>query len=75
MNHSCIPGFPNCMPCIDWKTYLPRFKYQEGDDVDLHLIKFHMHICKLKVYHEDCLMKMVMVTFEGKARSRYEKLP
>ena len=34
-----------------------------------------MHFHKLKVeWHEDCLMKMFMVTFEKKARSWYEQL-
>jgi len=52
------------------------FKYEKGDNVALHLIKFHMHIRKLKVeLHEDCLMKMFMATLEGKERSWYEKLP
>jgi hypothetical protein len=69
MNHSHIPGFPNRMPCIDWQTYLPKFKDEEGDDVALHLIKFHMHTHKLKVkFHEDCLMKMFMATLEGKGK-------
>jgi hypothetical protein len=76
MNRSHIPGFPNRLPRIDWKTYLPKFKDEEGDDASLHLIKFHMHVHKLKVkFHEYCLMKMFMATLEGKARSWYEKLP
>jgi hypothetical protein len=41
----------------------------------LHLIKFHMHICRLGVeFHEDCLMKMFMDTLEGKERLWYEGL-
>jgi hypothetical protein len=76
MNRSHIPGFPNRMPCIDWKTYLPKFKDEEGDDDALHLIKFHMHSRKLKVkWHEYCLMKMFMATLHGNARSWYENLP
>ena len=43
MNHSHILGFPNRMPHIDWQSCLPKFKDEEGDDVALHLIKFHMH--------------------------------
>ena len=63
------------MPCIDWKTYLPKFKYEEGDDVALHLIKFHIHSHKLKIeWNEDCLMKMFMSNLEGKERSWYEIL-
>jgi hypothetical protein len=35
-----------------------------------------MHVRKLRVqFHEDCLMKMFMVTLEGKARSWYEGFP
>ena len=71
-----ILGFPNQIPCIDWKTCLPKFKDEEGDVIALHLIKIHMHIYKLGVeFKEDFLMKMFMVTLEGKARSWYEILP
>jgi hypothetical protein len=76
MNRSHIPGFPNRLPHIDWQTYLPKFKDEEGDDVALHLIKFHMHVHKLKVkFHEYCLMNMFMASLEGKERSWYENLP
>jgi len=75
MNRSHIPNFPNRMPHIDWQTYFPKFLDGKGDDVALHLVKFHMHVRKLRVqFHEDCLMKMFMATLEGKARSWYEKL-
>jgi hypothetical protein len=75
MNHSHTLGFPNCMPCIDWKTYFPKFKHEEGDDVSFHLIKFHMHIHKLQVeLHEYFRMKMFMATLEGKEILWYEKL-
>jgi len=71
-----IPGFPNPIRKIDWLTYLPKFKDREGDDATFHLIKFHMHISRLKVqFPEDCLMKMFMATLEVKARTWYEKLP
>ena len=76
MNRAHIPGFPNRIPRLDWQTYLPKFKDQRGDDVALHLIKFHMHVHKLGVkLHEDSLMKMFMVSLEGKARAWYEMLP
>jgi hypothetical protein len=48
MHHSHIPGFPNQMPSVDWKTYLPRFKDKKGDDVAIHLVRFHMHVRKLE---------------------------
>ena len=63
MNHAHILGFQNRIPNIDWQAYLPRFKYQKGDDVALHLVRFHKHIYKLGVeLHEDSLMKMFMVS-------------
>ena len=63
MNCSHIPSFPNCIPHIDWKKYFSKYEDRKGNDVALHLIRFHMHICKLGVeFHEDCLMKMFMVT-------------
>ena len=76
MNHVHIPGFPNRIPNIDWKTYLPRFKNQKGDDVSLNLVRFCKHIYKLGVeLHEDSLMKVFMVSLEGYARSWYEGFP
>jgi hypothetical protein len=75
MNRSHIPSFPNRIPHINWQKYLPKFEAGKGNDVALHLIRFHMHICKLGVeFHEDCLMKMFMATLEGKARLWYEGL-
>ena len=44
MNNYHIPGFPNPIPNIYWKAYLPRFKDQKGDDAALHLVRFHNHI-------------------------------
>lgn len=76
MNQAHIPGFPNPIPKVDWLTHLPKFKDQEGEYAAFHLIKFHMHISRLKVqFLEDCLMKMFMATLEEKARTWYEKLP
>jgi hypothetical protein len=63
------------MPCIDWKTYFPRFKDEKGDNASLHLVKFHMHVHKLWVqFHEYCLMKMSMATLERKEKQWYENL-
>ena len=54
MNNAHIPGFPNHLPHIEWQSYFPEFRDQEGDDVALHLVKFHMHILKLRVeFHEE----------------------
>ena len=52
------------------------FRNVEGNDVALHLVKFHIHVHKLKInFPEDYLMKMFMATLEDKARSWYESLP
>ena len=76
LNHAHIPSFPNHIPNVDWKTCLPKFKNKKSDDASLHLVRFHMHINNLGVtLHEDYLMKIFMVSFEGDARSWYEGLP
>jgi hypothetical protein len=75
MNHSHILGFPNRIPHIDWQKYFPKFNDWKGNDAAFHLIRFHMHICKLGVeFHEDCLMKMFMDTLYGKEILWYEGL-
>ena len=71
-----IPGFPNKIPKVDWQRNLPTFKDDDRKDAALHLVRFHMHIHKLKVdFPEDCLMKIFMATLEGEARSWCESLP
>lgn len=75
MNCAHIPGFPNYLPRIDWQTYFPKSRNEEVDDVALHLLKFHMHIHRLRIeLPKDCLMNMFMASLEGKSRSWYEKL-
>ena len=49
MNLATIPGYPNKIPLVNWKTYLPRFNDEKGDDVAIHLFRFHKHIHKLGV--------------------------
>ena len=76
MNRAHIPSFPNQIPNIDWKAYLPRFRDQKGEVVALHLVRFHKYIYELGVeLHEDSLMKMFMVSLEGNSMSWYEGLP
>ena len=68
MSRDHIPGFPNKIPKVDWQRNLPMFKYDDRNDVTLHLVRFHMHTRKLKVdFPEDCLMKIFMATLEGEA--------
>ena len=75
-NPAHILGFLNRITNVDWQTCLPKFKNQKSDDVVLHLVRFHMHICKLGgELHEDSLMKMFMASLEGNACSWYERLP
>ena len=70
-----IYHFLNPMPCFDWSTHLPMFKDENKDDVGLHLVKFRIHVCRLRVeFPEHCLMKMFMATLEDKARVWYERL-
>lgn len=76
MNLSQIPSFPNHLSCIDWQTHMQKFKHEKGDGVALHLVKFHMHIHRLRIeFPWDCLMKMFMETLEERARLWYERLP
>jgi len=49
MNRSHIPDFPNLMPKVEWLTDLPIFKVENKDNVALHLVRFHMHVHRLKV--------------------------
>ena len=71
-----IPGFPNKIPKVDWSRNLPIFNDDGKKDATLHLVRFHMHIRKLKVdFPKDCLMKIFMATLEGKAQSWYEYFP
>ena len=52
------------------------FKDDDRNDVNLHMVKFHMHTHNLKVeFLEYCLLNMFMASLEGKARSCYEGLP
>jgi hypothetical protein len=50
MNFSHILGFPNHIPHINWQKYFPKFEDGKGNDVSLHLIRFHMHMC-----NEECM--------------------
>ena len=68
MSRDHIPGFPNKMPKVDWSKNLPVFRNVEGNDATLHLVKFHIHVHRLKInFPEDCLMKMFMATLEDEA--------
>ena len=71
-----ILGFPNKIPKVDWLQNLPMFRNVEGNDAALHLVKFRIHVHKLKInFPKDCLMKMFMDTLEDEARSWYESFP
>ena len=54
MNRGDNPGFPNQIPCIDWKNYLPKFIDVNKHEAILNLVKIHWHIDKLGIrFHED----------------------
>lgn len=75
MNKDHIPRFPHKMPQVNWDRNVPIFQDEKVDDALLHLIKFHIHLWRFKVeWHEDCLVKMFMLTLEGKSREWYEGL-
>ena len=75
MSRDHIPGFPHKMPQLCWDDNLLVFQGEKFDDPLLHLIKFHIHVWKIKTkWHEDYLMKMFMLTLEGKERDWYEWL-
>ena len=75
MSQDHIPGFPNKFPKVNWQRNLPMFKDDNRNDAALHLVRFHLHIHKLKIDFPDyCLMKIFMATLEGDARSWYESL-
>ena len=50
MSRDHIPGFPNKMLKVDSSRNLPTFNDDGKKDAALHLVIFHMHIRKLKVY-------------------------
>ena len=75
MSREHIPGFPHKMPQVFWDDNLPVFQGEKFEDPLIHLIKLHIHVWKVRTeWHEDCLMKMFMLTLEEKARDWYEWL-
>lgn len=57
-------------------TNLLIFKNKQEDHVILHLVRFHVHVCRLRVeFIEDCLMKLFMATLEDKAKVWSKRLP
>ena len=76
MNIAHILGFPNKIPKVDWKMYLPRFKDEKDGNATIHLIKFRRHIHRLGLkFPQECLKKIFMASLEDNVRSWYEGLP
>lgn len=65
------------MPHVDSFTNLPIFKNEQEDDAALHLVRLHVHVCRLRVeFPEDCLMKLFMATLKielGYGMKGYQK--
>lgn len=75
MSWDHILGFSNKIPKVDWSRNLPIFKGDGKKGVALQIVRFHMHIRKLKVdFPKDFLMKIFLATLEGEAQSWYESL-
>ena len=63
------------MAKVNWQSNFPMFKDVKGYGATLHLVRFHMHVHRLKIdFIEDYLMKIFMATLEGEAQSWYEIL-
>jgi len=68
MSGDHIPYFPNKIPKVDWQRNFLMFKDDNRNDATLHMVRFHIHIRKLKVdFPEDYSMKIFMATLEGEA--------
>ena len=65
---SYISSFPNDVPTMnEWGDILPKFREDEEDNTEQHLVKFHEYMNQLDLHHEDGCMKMFMYSFEGDA--------
>ena len=63
---SSISGFPNPVPDREvWEYFLLRFGGKIYDHPGEHLLYFHKCMLKLKVIHEDVLIKMFRYSLEG----------
>jgi len=68
MKRDQITSFPNKMPKVNWQRNFPMFKDVKGYDVALHLVRFHIHMRRLKIdFPEYCLMNIIMAILEGEA--------
>lgn len=73
---SKIYGFPNPVPNRDeWEGFLPRFRGEDWEVPAEHLLNFHECISKLKVVHEDVMIKLFRYSLEGKSRDWCKSLP
>ena len=50
---SVILGFPNVVPTMhEWGDYLPRFRGDDHDHLEQHLIDFHQYMDHQDIHHE-----------------------
>jgi hypothetical protein len=65
---SNISGFPNLVPDrSEWEGPLPRFRGEYWEVPVEFLLYFHECMLKLKVIHEDVMIKLFRYSLEGKA--------
>lgn len=70
-----ILGFPNHSPSFaNYADFLPIFCGEVGDNTSQHLIQFHWSIDRLKIYHEDSLIKLFVYSLNDDAWSWYRSL-
>jgi hypothetical protein len=73
---SNISGFPNPVPDrSEWEGCLPRFRGENWEMPAEFLLDFHECILKLKVIHEDVLIKLFTYSLDGATRDWCRSLP
>lgn len=68
-------GFPNLVPDrSEWEGPLPRFRGEDWKVPTEFLLNFHECMLKLKVIHEDVMIKLFRYSFEGKSHDQCRSL-
>ena len=73
---SNISGFPNLVPDrSEWEGPLPRFRGEYWEVQAKLLLNFHECMLKLKVVHEDVMIKLLRYSLEGQSHDWRRSLP